>query len=400
MRRVAFILLWLYAFTLPWDYMLQFGEPIGSAGRVAGLLAFAGCLAMVAASGWMRRLLTFHIAAAVYLAVVALSVFWTADPKDAPHAVRVYVQSIMVVWLLWELGSNRRALFHLAVAYVAGAHVAALGVFHTFSTEALAPGAKEARFAADNWDVNDIALVLALAIPLSFYVASQRAHWTSTWLARAYLILGPMAIVLTSSRSGIVVTAIALCSLPLFLRRQTAMAKLAMVLVLAGAGYLAWNYAPQQSWNRLSTLYSSIRAGDLDGRELIWQTGWRAFGAHCLAGVGPGAFQAGVGTYYSAHNTFLAVLVEQGLVGFSVFSVILGGALYSAMRLKKDERWTCIFLLLCWTVGAFTLDWALNRVTWFVLAFVVSCGKADQQATPFFDAEAAWGATLPAEGRG
>ena len=399
MRRVAFILLWLYAFTLPWDYMLQFGEPIGSAGRVAGLLALAGCVAMVATFGQMRRLNPFHIAAAVYLGIVALSVFWTVDPQDSPHAVRVYLQSMMVVWLLWELGSNRRALFHVAVGYVAGAQVAALGVFRTFSTEALAPGAKEARFAADNWDVNDLALVLALAIPLSFYIASERTHWTSTWLARAYLIVGPIAIVLTSSRAGIVVTAIALCALPLFLRRQTATAKLAMALVLVSAGYLAWNYAPQQSWDRLSTLYSGIRAGDLNGRELTWATGWRAFGGHCLAGVGPGAFQAGVGTYYSSHNTFLAVLVEQGLAGFSVFSVILAGAIYSAARLKKEERWTCVFLLLCWAVGAFTLDWAMNRVTWFVLAFVVSCGNADRQAAQLFDSEAAWGSMPLAEGR-
>jgi O-antigen ligase len=306
---------------------------------------------------------------------------------------------MMVVWLLWELGSNRRALFHFALAYVGGAYVAALSVFRTFSMKALAPGAKEARFAADNWDVNDIAFVLALAIPLSLYLTSKRTHWTSTWLARAYLILGPMAIVLTSSRSGAVVAAIALGSLPLFLRRQTAPAKLAMVLVLACAAYLAWNYAPQQSWDRLSTLYSSIRAGDLNGRELTWRTGLRAFGSNCLAGVGAGAFQSGVGTSYSAHNTFLAVLVEQGLVGFSVFSVILGGAIYSITRLRGEERRMCVILLLCWAVGAFMLDWAMNRVTWFVLAFVVSCGNADQHAPQRLDPEVAGGATPLAEGR-
>ena len=32
----------------------------------------------------------------------------------------------------------------------------------------------------------------------------------------------------------------------------------------------------------------------------------------------------------------------------------------------------CIFLLLCWAVGVFTLGWAMHRVTWFVLGFVFS----------------------------
>lgn len=390
MRKVAFILLWLYVFTLPWDNILQFGDPIGSAGRVAALIAFAGSAALVASSGKMRRLHAFHIATVGYLVIVALSVFWSADPENTPHYVRVYVQSALVVWLLWELVSDQRALFHLAAAYVAGAYVAAFSIFRGFSSTTIAAGAKEARFSAENWDANDLALVLALAIPLAVYVASKRTRWTTTWLARGYLILGPVAVILTSSRSGIVVTAIALCALPLFLRRQTPTAKLAMVLVLICGGYLAWNYAPQQSWDRLSTLLSSVRAGDLNGRELTWQAALRSFGSNCLVGVGAGAFQSGIGTYYTAHNTFLAVLVEQGLVGFFIFSVILCGAVFGIGRLKGEDRWMCISLLLCWAVGVFTLGWAMHRVTWFVLGFVFSSANIHHKETRSLSRAAGW----------
>ncbi len=396
MRKVAYLLLWLYVFTLPWDNILQFGEPIGSAGRVAAFIAFAGSTALVVTGGKMRRLRPFHDATVGYLVIVALSILWTADPENTPHYVRVYVQSALVVWLLWELVSDQHAIDRLALAYVLGAYVAAFSIFRGFSAATIAAGAQEARFSADNWDANDLALVLALAIPLAVYVASKRTHWTSTWLARGYLILGPMAVVLTSSRSGIVVTAIALCALPLFLHRQSAAAKLAMVLILVCTGWLAWNYAPQQSWSRLSTIYSSLRAGDLNERQLIWQTALRSFGSNCLVGVGAGAFQSGVGSYYTAHNTFLAVLVEQGLVGFSVFSLILGGAIYSITRLQGEERWMCVFLLLCWAVGAFTLGWAMHRVTWFVLGFVFSSGHANQYETKELSSSVGWPAQLVA----
>lgn len=382
MRTVAFVLLWLYVFTLPWDYILQFGDPIGSAGRVAGLLALAGCVLLIVTNARVRRLRMFHIAVAFYLAIVAASLFWTADPEATLHSVRTYVQSVMVVWLMWELGANRRGLFHLVTAYVAGAYVAALSVFHNFSQTTVPGQAKEARFVADNWNANDTALVLALAIPLAFYVASKRAHWTSTWLARGYLVLAPMAIVLTSSRGGIVVTAVVFSALPLFLRRQTTAAKLATVLVLACGVYLAWNYAPQQSWDRLSTVLTSVRSRDLNGREQVWQIGLHAFGNNYLVGVGAGAFQAGADSENTAHNTFLAILVEQGFLGFSVFSVILAGAIYGTTRVRGEERRMCFFLLLCWAVGAFTLGWAMHRVTWFVLGLVVTFAHSSNGLMP------------------
>ena len=392
MRKVAFIMMWLYVFTLPWDNILQFGDPIGSVGRVTGLLALTSCIALVFVAGNMRRLQTFHITAIAYLGIVTLSLFWTVDPQSSSQVIRTYVQSVMVVWLIWELGSNRSVLFHFAAAYVAGAYIGALSVFRNFSTSTLLAGAKEARFAPDGWNSNDIALALALAIPLALYLAAKRTNWTTRCLGCGYLILGPMAIVLTSSRAGFAVTAIALSALPLFYRRQTATAKLVMALVFVCAGVLAWHYTPHQSWDRLSTIYTSIVAGDLNSRELIWQSGLRTFAGNSLFGVGAGAFLSGVGANYSAHNTFLAVLVEQGTLGFSLFSVILGGAIYSITSLKGDERWMCVFLLVCWVVGAFTLGWAMNRVTWFVLGFVVSCGNANRQTLQLPDSGASWAA--------
>lgn len=377
MRRGAFTLLWLYVFTLPWDYILQFGDPIGSAGRVAGLLALAGGLLLVVTTGHMRRVQLFHIAALCYLAIVAASFFWTADPDATPHSIRVYIQSVMVIWVMWELGTTRERLVSLCTAYVAGAYVAALSVFHSFSLATVSRGAKEARFSADNWNVNDIALVLSLGIPLAFYIASKRSHWIKIWLALGYLILGPTAIMLTSSRTGIVVMAIAFSALPLFFRRLTLTAKVMTVIVLVVAVCFAVNYVPQQSWDRVSTLFASLRAGDLNSRELTWQSGLRAFSRDYLVGVGAGGFQAGVGSDFTAHNTFLAVLVEQGILGFVVFSVILGCTVRGVRHLSGDDRRLCILLLFCWAVGAFTLGWAMNRVTWFVLAIVVSFAAAE-----------------------
>ena len=91
MRKVAFSLLWLYVFTLPWDYALQFGEPIGSAGRVAGLLALAGWLVLVTTRARMRRVQAFHISTVCCLSIITLSLFWTVDAQVSPSCgPRIY----------------------------------------------------------------------------------------------------------------------------------------------------------------------------------------------------------------------------------------------------------------------------------------------------------------------
>jgi hypothetical protein len=400
MRKAARILLWVYVFTLPWDNMLQFGDRIGSVGRVAGLIALAGCIALISLTGCMRRPKVFHILSAGYFIIVILSLFWTSDTVSTSFAIRTYSQSIMVVWMIWEVGTDRSHLFSFATAYVSGAYVGALSVLHNFSATTVLANAKEARFTADGWNSNDIALALAIAIPPSLYFATQGARRITRWLARGYLILGSIAIVLTSSRSGIAVTAIGISGLPLFLRRQTVSSRLWMALSFVCTCVLALHYAPQQSWDRFATIYTSVVGGDLNSRELIWQIGLRTFaGNNWLVGVGAGAFQPGVGSYYSAHNTYLAVLVEQGLLGFTLFCAILGGVIHSLRGLNGEERWMCFFMFLSWAFGASTLGWTMNRVTWFVLGFIVSFGYSDRRDTGVLDPEFAHGASRLAVSR-
>ena len=38
MRRIAWVLLLLFAFAIPWEYSLDLGEPLGNVARIAGLL--------------------------------------------------------------------------------------------------------------------------------------------------------------------------------------------------------------------------------------------------------------------------------------------------------------------------------------------------------------------------
>ena len=47
MRRIAFALLLLFAFAIPWEYSLDVGEPLGNIARIAGVLALLAAIPAV-----------------------------------------------------------------------------------------------------------------------------------------------------------------------------------------------------------------------------------------------------------------------------------------------------------------------------------------------------------------
>jgi hypothetical protein len=54
MRKLAWGLLLLFAFAIPWEYSLDLGEPLGNVARVIGLLLILVAIPAVLQSGRLR----------------------------------------------------------------------------------------------------------------------------------------------------------------------------------------------------------------------------------------------------------------------------------------------------------------------------------------------------------
>ena len=81
MRRIAWILLLLFAFAIPWEYSLDLGEPLGNVARIAGLLVLLAAVPAIFQAGRMRTPGAFcWITLALYL-WFCCSYFWTIDPR-------------------------------------------------------------------------------------------------------------------------------------------------------------------------------------------------------------------------------------------------------------------------------------------------------------------------------
>jgi O-antigen ligase len=82
-----------------------------------------------------------------------------------------------------------------------------------------------------------------------------------------------------------------------------------------------------------------------------------------------------------AHNSYLSVLVELGLVGFGLFALTLVIAASQAWIQPKWESRFWFALLMVWGIGAATLTWEHRKSTWLFLSLlVVGAALARQRA--------------------
>jgi len=83
-----------------------------------------------------------------------------------------------------------------------------------------------------------------------------------------------------------------------------------------------------------------------------------------------------------AHNSYLSVMVELGLVGFAMFASILWITFRYALIQPKWDRRFWVTLLAVWAIGASTLSYEHRKTTWLVLTLCVAAGSVLREPAP------------------
>ena len=141
--------------------------------------------------------------------------------------------------------------------------------------------------------------------------------------------------------------------------------------------------APHSSRQRLATLLAEDTTGNLHSRKQIWKSGLRVLlFERPLIGVGAGAYPEAVrprlgtpaiaGHQYVAHNTYLSVLVESGLIGFGLFALTILVLAAFVWMMPSTERALCSVMLLVCGVGVTTLTWEHRKPVWFIAALITT----------------------------
>jgi O-antigen ligase len=384
--KVAFASLWLLVFAIPWEDAITIAD-FGTTARLIGMLAGGlGVLAIVE-RGTVRRLSLAHIMMALFVALAAVSYLWSLYPEGTQEQAFSYIQLLAMAWLIWELSPRAREQRRLMQAYLLGTCISGIDTLYQYLSH---QEAAYQRYAGARLDANDLGLIMALSIPVSYYLLIE-SKGKIAWVYTLQLVLAGTTILLTASRGAALATLVAVAIVPLTHARLTTRQRIAVLLTASLLAYGALAFVPSTSWDRLSTVPNEFAQGTLTGRTVIWKAGWELFRAHPFLGIGANAFRLIVSRVLAepihpdeygrapappAHNTFLSVLVEQGVIGLTLFCALLGVLALSLRALPPFQQKLWIVCLGVWVVGVSSLTWEMRKPTWFFFGLLMAqCGS-------------------------
>ena len=382
---VAFAALWLLVFCIPWEEEFSVAQGIALSHVIGIAASVAGIMAALLTCR-IRHPHHLHYLLLAFVVWMTASYAWSFAPDATATKATSCIQLLVMVWLIWQFAPSRLRQMQLITAYVLGSFVSEASVIYAFATHTGNNlGLADGRYTATGFDENELGVTLALGLVMSCYLVAQRAKPVSLWIVQ--IPLSMMCICLTGSRGGVLAMSVAVVMIPMALmkskRRWLIVSSMIVLLAFAAA------VVPATTWDRLATIQSEVSEGTLTNRTRIWTAGLDVFREHPLIGVGFGAFGESVYSrldiVYVAHNSYLSILVELGIVGELIFLTVLGASFYLAATLPDTVRMAWLLLLTTWCVSVSSLTWEHRKPTWLLFGLLIAQSSAysDGLATNF-----------------
>jgi O-antigen ligase len=286
-----------------------------------------------------------------FLSWGGLSLLWAESASAGLAQMQTYLLVALLIPIVFTAVQSSRDVKAVAGAYVGGATIAAAYGLIASPSASGAQGAVNAteqlnRIAGTVGDPNVLASVLLVGAILAFALAAtqHRSPLARLIVAGAgVLCLG--VLVLTFSRGGLIALGAAILAAPLVSRHKAAIIATGLLVLICVVAYIG-ALAPASAREHI------VANDGGSGRTDIWKIGWRMVEAKPVIGIGVGNFQSssihyqirpGVATVRTdladnpsvAHNSFLELLAEMGVIGLSLFLGVVLTALAAAYRAAR-----------------------------------------------------------------
>ncbi len=284
-----------------------------------------------------RTQLAVVVALLVWL---SLSIVWAADPGKSATLIISWVE-VAAFFLVVATALHTPAHARLvATAFVVGAVLSVLiGV--AGQVGGLAAVEQGGRFQGAAGDPNYLAAQVVAATALAVGLLASTRNAAARWWLLLSLVPLTYALVAAQSRGGFVAAATMLI-VAFFVVQRHRLQLLAIAMVVVAMVSLSLAATPG-AWQRLT---SGEEGGS--GRTDLWTIGWRMVEEHPFLGVGLDNFGVRAIEYtrqpgqlrdvdlvergQEAHNLYLGLVAETGLLGLVLFLVVAATSLAAGRR--------------------------------------------------------------------
>jgi putative inorganic carbon (hco3(-)) transporter len=403
-------LLPLIIFFLPVTPFLNWNFPIRDLSTLVRFSLFAGALLYRAThhsnlrkwffGGWLTRAVLGYLVIAIASAVFLNPLTLDAQRELMRLASYVCFYYVVIDWCHTE--DNTRTLLKVLMAStivvaifglwqaVSGGYTAVYDFLYPIQEEISQIPTWEGRITSFLEHYNGLAGYLNLVIPFCLAFAMGGTDPVLRTLSRWCLALAGIALLLTQSRGGLLAfIAILLVHVCFSARdrktrvRRVALALVACLLVAAVAGFFFQRLTEIDDFTAVS-------------RVAIWGGAFTVFVRSPVLGTGFGNLRALMGGLLNlpdgwtgdAHNLYLELLAETGVIGFLVFGLLMILAMRTALR---QLRWTdnhfnkmtalAIFAVICGVLVHGMVDYLFHTTPQVTALFFLVLGLLTAQAS-------------------
>lgn len=238
-------------------------------------------------------------------------------------------------------------------------------------------------------DRNEIAMVSVMAIGLLLPMSTSGIK---TLIKYGLIAAMVMSILISSSRGGLLGLATVLVTVSYFKLGGKVALTGVVVLVVGGLIYIQ---LPSYVKGRVDSIINYEQDYNLtaqDGRIEIWKRGMTMVANDPLTGVGLRNFPIAEGLMHSgvrgqawmnAHNSYLQVAAEIGVIGFGFFVVMLARMFSASKRLREQVQhpdlrmvgFSLTYALMAYIVCGFFLSQGFAPVLYILMAVIVASAR-------------------------
>ncbi len=360
-HKLALFALLGFIFLVPWADGIYDGLP-----RILGILSFGLSGLLLVTRGTHTNYSYYHLFVALLWTWIIVSLAWTPDEVLGSELAVTGFQIMLLPFVFTFVIDNRKTLLLAYQSYVMGAVVAFGFIFNNYIQNVTE---FYGRYTIANIDTDLMSYILALSIPMAAYLAKA---YENKFIVFFNIIAIPVimyAIFLTGTRTGFIVGMLGIFYWLFTQRKASLKIKLTMFILFFISIGVVLTYAPKASVDRVLSAGSSIKSGDLNYRTIIWKTSIQEWKNNPIIGTGVGGLYSQLSRKYVnyswAHNTFIHLLTENGIIGLTLYIMMIFSILYFILRAPFEEKIFLLSLLLVMLVSQIALHTHIQKATWF-----------------------------------